>query len=377
MERDPTKSKNKLLIIHYGEFEKYPPVINLCRYLIKEQLNFSIHTRSCHRHDKHVIITKPRKKNILSFFNFQFKTIFIILKKRPSHVLYYDSLSCIGVFTSLFFLKFFKKETVLIAHHHEYDFFNDRINNSFTGALSFYFERKLFKKIDFFSQTNIHRIKLFENDLQKNGLDIPKSFFIWPNYPPDFWFNNNQFSKKQNLILFIGTIGTESFYIDELIDFIRNNQEYTFHFYLSNFDKLNFLDFPLTKFENCRFFKSVKYDELQLIIPKYDIGLILYKPNHPNLIYNETNKLYEYLIFGLDVIVPIKMYSIKELCQKNKLIEEKVFFFEKNLDEIQIDRLGFNKKKLFSEQNQLFNQIMSRIGFTETSKINLQKERIY
>ena len=53
------------------------------------------------------------------------------------------------------------------------------------------------------------------------------------------------------------------------------------------------------------------YDDLPDLLRDFHAGLILYKGNTPNYIYNETNKLFEYLACGLDVLYPRQMVGVK------------------------------------------------------------------
>jgi hypothetical protein len=52
---------------------------------------------------------------------------------------------------------------------------------------------------------------------------------------------------------------------------------------------------------NIHFKGAVAYDDLPLVLPKYDVGVILYNGNTPNYEYNAPNKFFEYYICGLNV----------------------------------------------------------------------------
>ena len=57
--------------------------------------------------------------------------------------------------------------------------------------------------------------------------------------------------------------------------------------------------------------EGLSYDELPEILKKYDVGVILYNGHIPNYVYNAPNKLFEYLVCGLDVWYPGVMTEIR------------------------------------------------------------------
>ena len=48
----------------------------------------------------------------------------------------------------------------------------------------------------------------------------------------------------------------------------------------------------------------VDYEQLPGVLRKYDIGVVLYNGHIPNYVHNAPNKLFEYLVCGLDVWFP-------------------------------------------------------------------------
>jgi hypothetical protein len=50
---------------------------------------------------------------------------------------------------------------------------------------------------------------------------------------------------------------------------------------------------------------------LPQVLSQYDVGLILYRCRTLNFVYNATNKLFEYLVCGLDVWYPPCMLGLK------------------------------------------------------------------
>ena len=53
-----------------------------------------------------------------------------------------------------------------------------------------------------------------------------------------------------------------------------------------------------------------RYNDLPRILADFDVGLVIYKGNTTNFIYNVPNKMFEYLVCGLDVWFPKEMKGI-------------------------------------------------------------------
>ena len=56
----------------------------------------------------------------------------------------------------------------------------------------------------------------------------------------------------------------------------------------------------------------VSYQDVPKVLSGYHVGLILYKSVSENVIYSEPNKLFEYLVCGLDVWYPEEMFGTRE-----------------------------------------------------------------
>ena len=59
--------------------------------------------------------------------------------------------------------------------------------------------------------------------------------------------------------------------------------------------------------KHVNFKRSIEYERLPEKLKNYNVGLILYKGTFDNYKYNAPNKLFEYLVCGLDVWFPDEM----------------------------------------------------------------------
>jgi hypothetical protein len=359
-----------LFVVHFGEYKKYPPIINFSRYLIDNNFDYTLHVRSAISLPGPILITRIHSRfTFFTFLVFQVRTIYFILQKRPSKIIYFDTNSCPGVFITKFMGKFLRWNVDVVAHHHEYESFVEKRNSSFSTRLSFYFESRNFGSIHLYSQTNLERLNLFLKDIDSNSFVKPRNTFVLPNFPPNSWyqFKEPNSGKHSNDIrmLFIGTLNFDSCYLHELFNFLKNNSDVYCDFYLSNYEEFTLSHYASLK--NINFFKPKEYLDLPEIIRNYNVGLILYKPIHFNLVYNETNKLYEYLAFGLTVIAPIGMLSIEDLAKRNKHISEKIHFFDTefiNIDEVKM-KLELPATIVYTDQNKLYSDYLASANVTK------------
>jgi hypothetical protein len=123
-----------------------------------------------------------------------------------------------------------------------------------------------------------------------------------PNFPPSSWLNERIGSVgKPVRLVYIGSISLNSFFLDELIDWLKSmNGMFSCDFYSLNAqqDAIGIINAHpgLTSFKG-----AVFYEELPRVLAQYDVGIVMYKILEKNMIYNAPNKLFEYLACGLDV----------------------------------------------------------------------------
>ena len=84
---------------------------------------------------------------------------------------------------------------------------------------------------------------------------------------------------------------------------------YCFNFHTDTLQAVTKLKCPWITFNK----EGVKYQDIPDLLDGYDVGVLLYRANILNVKWCETNKLYEYLICGLDVWYPKEMTYIQQM----------------------------------------------------------------
>lgn len=122
-------------------------------------------------------------------------------------------------------------------------------------------------------------------------------------------------------------------------------------FYISNGadQTFDYLKVICSKNKNIKVLPPVKYFDLPLILTNYDIGLVLYKGHIPNYVYNVPNKVYEYLICGLEVWYSDKLVSTTKFVEKNNVYECEAINYES------INKKKFEKRKKSENTGIFFN----------------------
>ena len=65
--------------------------------------------------------------------------------------------------------------------------------------------------------------------------------------------------------------------------------------------------------------EGIGYDRLPEVLPQYDVGLILYRCKTLNFVHNAPNKLFEYLMCGLEVWYPPCMQGVRPFARTDML----------------------------------------------------------
>jgi hypothetical protein len=317
---------DNIFIIHFSPLEFYPPVQNLIRVLEKQTLRKKIFilTTYCHSdifspiNSKNPLIkiihlgSGGRSKNKIfrgiNYLYFYLGAIFYLLFFRPIKVFYYETLSS---FPAFIYKEFIRKKSSLMIHYHEYTSPGEYNDGMKLTKWFHKLEKKLYSKSDWLSQTNQYRIELFLNDIYPIKI---KNQQCVPNFPPDYWRGNpkNLISTPVKLI-YVGSMSLDTMYTREFAEWIvLQNGKVIWDIYSHNTDDdvvkyIKALNSPFISF-----YKGIDYNELPLLLRKYDVGVILYNGHIPNYIYNAPNKLFEYLCCGLDVWYPDIMIGCRE-----------------------------------------------------------------
>jgi len=317
----------KLTILHFNVLEKYPPALNFIsdglelnqklEISVLTSVNNSPYENRSFSGVKILRIGSTSKNKVLrytSYLTYNFIGALILLLKRPDVVVVYETLSIFPAFVYSFVLP--KKK--IHIHYHEYVSITEKEVASKYMKVLFKCEEKLLEKYTC-SQTNADRKELFLKDNAKLKM---QNVFVFPNMPPKSWWKNFGRTKKhwdggKIKLVYVGVLDADTMYLEELLKWVHqhpNELELTiFSQDVSLSAKKIISQF---EFENIVLKSTIDYRELPHELIKYDIGLVLYKGHIPNYIYNVPNKVYEYLMCGLNVLVDENMISTKKITVK-------------------------------------------------------------
>ncbi len=372
--------KNKILvIIHFNPIELYPPVINLLNYFGQNvpEINVFVFTNSTSANispysgnKKNIVIERygavdlnfSPVKRYSNYFSFYYKTYNKLKKIHPHWLWYFESASALPA--SWYMKQKKNRDTILIIHYHEYMSLHEYESGPLLVKWAHRSEKKLYNVVSYLSHTNEKRMELF---LKDNNILLKNRTFIFPNYPPQNWIGkeSNHEINFPIKIVYVGVIGFESLFIKEFCKWVSYQKgDVVFDIYSSqNLNELeNFLAENALK--NISIKGYVKYDELPVVLRKYDIGVVLYNGHIQNYVYNAPNKLFEYLACGLDVWFPENMEgSLPFITEKEY---PKVICLDfKNLDKIDlkslVDRSGFSYKPSPFYCEKIFGPVVEKI----------------
>lgn len=307
--------RKRVVFIHFQPLELYPPVMNMIDYVgCDKKIELYVLTNRKSRANQLSEYTAPPGVKIFRpaiingnalrrYFNYGFFYLFSFIKLiqlKPSSVLYFETLSS---WPGLVYKRIFKSIN-LMAHYHEYSGPKEYAKNMVLAKWMHRIERKMYHSFSWISQTNSERMKMFKDDNQLN-LISESIFHIIPNYPPKSWLNAraNDFSKnKIKRLVFVGSLGYENMYLQEVIDWLGHHRdEFSLDIYSYNIDAKAKDVLEKCELKNIQYFGGCDYSELPQVLLNYDIGLDLYKPFALNHIHGVSNKIFEYLACGLDV----------------------------------------------------------------------------
>lgn len=297
---------SKILILHYRDTLKYPPILNFIHFLTVSK-KISLKYISAPR----LVFADSnlnRFFNTLAFLSFTFHS-FLALMLSKRDVIYYESISATPVFLYFFLFRGAKKR--LFIHYHEYFSKKDYEKQSLYERLGRRLEERLFKKAVWISHTNKHRLSLFKEEFPYLNDEVLK---IMPNYPPSAWLESNMESAENQAsktrLLHIGSLSKRGLYLEELLNSLGNHPNFNIDFYSHKFTAE--VKDLITSYDNCQVCGSIAYHDIPSLRGKYDVGLVLYNGSSLNFTYNAPNKIFEYLALGLDVWCSDKLITAKD-----------------------------------------------------------------
>src|SRR5688500_1680497 len=123
---------HKIFILHFQPLEQYPPVMNLLRFLSKENKGsaivhavstipagrplFQLQGVALHRPAGWSKPMSARQRAWL-YLAFNFGALWLLIRNRPSKVFYYETMSA---FPAVWYKKLVNRSAALFVHYHEY-----------------------------------------------------------------------------------------------------------------------------------------------------------------------------------------------------------------------------------------------------------------
>lgn len=317
----------RLAIVQNLPLEFYPPVTNLLRYLAArpefEVRVFSVGNLKGRPEWSHPNIGVSRcsppdpghgaVRRLLHSLLFVSATLVGLIRFRPDAVLYFEPHSALPIFL---YRRFFARDLRVFVHHHEY-----YEPGQFSGAgmrlprLAHACEKRwLFEAAEWISQTNPDRIRLFLADHPRVD---PAKLRPLPNYPPRVWRDTENRAWKTGCepfrCVYVGSVSLQDTFIEPLVDWLESTRwPVTLDLYAYNVPPETAHWLERRSGDRLRFHsEGVPYDDLPTVLSGYHAGLILYRGNTANFVWNAPNKLFEYLACGLDVWYPPTMEGIR------------------------------------------------------------------
>jgi len=319
-----------IFIVHFQPPEKYPPVVNLCRYMASQkQPDCELHLLTTHPGRGKLLTPldgvqvhrlgtwKPRSRwqRLIFYYLFNLRSFWLLLRRRPRHVLYFETLSAFGPWL---YKKWINREARLYIHYHEYTSPEEYRNGMALNKWLHKKEKQLYPLADWVSHTNADRLEMFLKDNEGIKFSNPT---LMPNYPPASWSERSWSVKKneeqQIGFVYVGALSLQTMYTRHMAQFVAANAGKCYwHIFSDNHDKdaLEFLQ--QLNAPNIEFRGSIPYDKLPEVLPAYDIGVIMYDGSTLNYRYNAPNKFFEYVNCGLNVWFAQDMLGLQSYINK-------------------------------------------------------------
>jgi len=322
-----------IIIIHFAPVELYPPVQNLIRVLEKESVNSQVivlttapsspffYFKSGSTNIKIIRLGKSgqRIKSLVRYSYyawFYLMAFFFLVRYKPGKILYFETLSS---FPAYLYKWFCNLKTKLFIHYHEYTSPQEYASGMKLTRHFHKKEKKLYPKAEWISHTNSFRMNFFLQDIGVANLENTR---ILPNYPPKSWLKQPKVKNSTPLkIVCVGALSLSTMYTKEFSEWVLLQKgAVSWDIYTSNVTDEARAYLQGLKSEWIHLFEGVPYEQLPEILRIYDVGVVLYKGGHIlNHVYSAPNKLFEYIICGLDVLFPLNLIGSRELENRNSL----------------------------------------------------------
>lgn len=313
-------------IIHFSPLELYPPVQNLIRVLENANVHQPILILTSkwsqssldefESRKKHIEIKRLGKSGpglskmgrVVNYISFYGGCLFYLLARRPKVLLYFETLSS---FPAYIYKKIINRESVILAHYHEYTSVSEYESGMLMVRWFHKFEMSIYPMLAWLSHTNNERLKLFIRDIAPVAFTNAQ---VVPNYPPAAWANSstNVISSPLRLV-YVGALSLDTMYTVQMAQWVHSHAgRVHWHIYSHNQTEEAAAYFKSLNSEHIKLFDGLNYEGLPALLRTYNVGVILYKGHIANYIYNAPNKLFEYVVCGLDVWYPSEMIGCHE-----------------------------------------------------------------
>lgn len=315
----------RITIFHFAPVEYFPPVQNMVNALgrqMKDNDKMEVYTTFPNKNDtlfetenqkisikrtSNFSLGLPKSKRFISYFKYYLIAFIGSIKFGPSKLLYYETISSL---IPIIYKKWIHRNIDLYIHYHEY-MTPEEYNGMFLNRILLKLEKKIFKDAQWISHTNIDRLNMFCRD---NGYTSNMNIYVLPNYPPSNWNTKKKYKRIEwpLKMVYVGSFGSlKTLFIKEVIKWVSaHSSQISLDIYSNNITSEVKLWIELESIQNVKIKSAIPYQELPNVLPLYDVGLILYKGVNKNFIYNAPNKLFEYLVCGLEVWYPKEMIGI-------------------------------------------------------------------
>lgn len=315
----------RLAIVHWMPVEMYPPLINLLRcFADSNKFEVVLHTTAnprvseVYRHPGVVIRRSPTAvgkglvRRVWHYVSFNIGTFLRLLSGRPDVILYVEPASAFPVWLH----SQVRRRVPLFIHHHEYHSPDQFLRPGMRLIRLFHQleQRSLFRLAKWVSHTNGKRLEMFSADCPM----VPDSRLrVFPNYPPGNWrdVRNRAWAngKTPFKFVYVGSLSLRDTFLAEFMEWLLKQPDGSVHFdvYAYNLDQETREFLVSHQGRVLHYFpEGIDYEKLPILLGGYHAGVILYKAQTLNYRFNETNKLFEYLICGLDVWFSDRMEGV-------------------------------------------------------------------
>jgi hypothetical protein len=246
-------------------------------------------------------------KRMYNYIVFYSSVFFGCLRQRPSILLAYETLS---FFPAWLYKKCSSAKPAIMIHYHEYMTHQEVNTGMKLNKWVHRLEEKSYPETVWISHTNQDRMQQFLKDHPR--ISIPHTYIL-PNYPSAKWKSKPVADITRPVkIIYVGALSLDTMFTKEFSQWvITQNGKVCWDIYSNNLstDVVNYFNELNTSW--IQFKGACEYAKLPLLLPDYNVGIILYKGHIPNYVYNAPNKLFEYLACGLDVWYPDLMVGCR------------------------------------------------------------------